>query len=268
VEESAALAEQSIEIYREVGDQAGVAQGLHDVGVRLGFLGRYPEACAKLEESLALYTHLGFRDVLDQVEFALGMTQLHLGEYVTARQRGESGLAPCRERGLPRGVGLFYLLLGHVALAEGAYAEAEGWLEQSVAVLEQIEQRAEAATAQVVLGAALCGLGQVSQAQQQLNAALHTAAELQATMPLLYALLGTASLLGGPARGPAGALEAVSLFALASNNPAVAQSRWVADVYGRHIAAVGGTLAPDARAAAQARGSAQDPWQAAQELLA
>jgi hypothetical protein len=158
--------------------------------------------------------------------------------------------------------------LGHVALADGAYTEAEGWLEQSVAVLARIEQRAEAATARAVLGAALWGLGRVSQAQQQLNAALHTATELHANMPLLYALLGTALLLGAPARGPAGALASVALYALASNNPAVANSRWVADVYSRHIAAVGGTLAPDARAWAAARGSAQDPWQVAQELLA
>jgi hypothetical protein len=157
--------------------------------------------------------------------------------------------------------------LGHVALAEGACAEAEGWLEQSVAALGQIGQRAESATAQAVLGAALWGLGRVSQAQRYLNEALHTAAELQAIMPLLYALLGTAMLLGEPARGSTGSLAAVQLYALASDNPAVANSRWVADVCGRHIAAVGGTLAPDARAAAQARGTAQDPWEAAKALL-
>jgi hypothetical protein len=44
----------------------------------------------------------------------------------------------------------------------------------------------------------------------------------------------------------------------------VANSRWVEDVYGRHVAA---GLPEQVVAAAQARGQARDLWETAEEML-
>ena len=62
--------------------------------------------------------------------------------------------------------------------------------------------------------------------------------------------------------------RAVELYALASRYPLVANSRWVEDVAGRHIAAAAATLPPKVAAAAQARGRARDLDATVKELLA
>ena len=66
-----------------------------------------------------------------------------------------------------------------------------------------------------------------------------------------------------------GSIErAIELYALASQSPFVANSRWFHDVAGRHITAASQSLRPDVVAAAQQRGRARDLWDTAKELLA
>jgi hypothetical protein len=60
---------------------------------------------------------------------------------------------------------------------------------------------------------------------------------------------------------------AIERYALAWQNPYVANSRWFEDVAGRHIAAVAASLPPEVVAAAEARGRTRDLWQTAEELL-
>ena len=90
------------------------------------------------------------------------------------------------------------------------------------------------------------------------------ALELQAFLPVLFALPGVALLLVENGR-----LErAVEVYALASRYPFVANSRWFEDVAGRHIATVAAALPPDVVAAAQERGRARDMDATVAELLA
>jgi len=62
--------------------------------------------------------------------------------------------------------------------------------------------------------------------------------------------------------------RAVELYALASLEPYVANSRWFEDVAGREIGALGAALPPEVAAAAQERGSERDLWATVEELLA
>ena len=79
----------------------------------------------------------------------------------------------------------------------------------------------------------------------------------------MYALPAVALLLadGGQTE------RALELYALASDSPFVAHSRWFQDVAGRHIAAAAQTLPPEIAAAAQQRGRARDLWATATDLL-
>ena len=66
-----------------------------------------------------------------------------------------------------------------------------------------------------------------------------------------------------------GKLErAVETYELTCCFGAVANSRWFEDVAGKQIAAAPATLPPRAVVAAQERGRSQNPWAAAEELLA
>ena len=73
-------------------------------------------------------------------------------------------------------------------------------------------------------------------------------------VPSLY-LLPAAALLWA---GRDDARQAVALYALASRYPFVSKSRWFEDVAGREISDTAATLPPDARAAVEERGGAQD----------
>ena len=59
----------------------------------------------------------------------------------------------------------------------------------------------------------------------------------------------------------------VEIYALSCTLPAVATSRWFADVVGRPIAAAAATLPPDVVAAARERGRARDMQATVEELV-
>jgi len=62
--------------------------------------------------------------------------------------------------------------------------------------------------------------------------------------------------------------RAVELYALASQSPFVANSRWFEDVVGRHIQTAEAALPPEAVAATRQRGQQRDLWATANEWLA
>ncbi len=62
--------------------------------------------------------------------------------------------------------------------------------------------------------------------------------------------------------------RAVEVYALASQHPQIAASRWWADVAGRHVAAAAMTLTPEVLAAARKRGQARELQATLQELSA
>ena len=61
--------------------------------------------------------------------------------------------------------------------------------------------------------------------------------------------------------------RAIELYAVASSQPLVANSRWFEDVVGHQIAAVAATLPPDVAQAAEARGRAKDLRATASSLV-
>jgi tetratricopeptide (TPR) repeat protein len=215
-----------------------------------------------LEESLAIYNDLGFRDRIAFLNISLGGPKVHLGRYEQARAQAQMGLTLSREIGFRRGIGYSCWLLGCVALAVEAYAEAQQSLQESVAVYQEIGQREQLGSALAALGYAARGLGNMSEAQQHLYEALQTATEIQAFIPLMLALPAIALLLADRSEKE----RAVELYALASRYPYVANSRWFQDIAERHIAAVA-TLPPDVVATAQARGRARDLEATVAELL-
>ncbi len=261
LDEAERLVRESIVIRQKTGHQRAIADGPSDLGVTLFFVGKFAEAHSLMEESLATYSDLGDRESLAFLNVALGQAKVNLGRYEQAGAQGQLGLTLAREIGYGYVIRAALLLLGWVALAEEAYAEAQGLLQESVALRRETPD--ELGKALASLGYAERGLGNIPQAQQHLSEALKTTADTGAFWPLMYALPAIALLMADQGEKE----RAVELYALASRYPFVANSRWFEDVAGRHIAAVASTLPPEVVAAVQERGQARDLDATVKELL-
>jgi DNA-binding SARP family transcriptional activator/predicted ATPase len=250
-------------VRQEIGGQADLAQVTLVHGWVLFLLGELDQACSLLADSLTRFKNVGYTGFIYVYVYAiLSSTEAHLGRYEQARAHGQAGLALAQDLGFQWGRGACLAVLGWVALAEGAYADAHALLQESAVQLETSPLWALYPTL-AVLGYAALGLGRRAQARGHLGEALRSTAALGSHGSLAYALPGIALLLSEE-----GEVErAIELYALASRHPFVAHSRWFGDVAGRHIAAAAQALPPHAVAAAQERGRARDLWATVRELL-
>jgi predicted ATPase/DNA-binding SARP family transcriptional activator len=263
LEQAERLIRESEAVCRNIDSQADIAHiGLQN-GSGLLWLGKLAEARALLEESVSIYRDLGIRSWLSAESiWQLCQVEVHLGRYERARTLGRASLALTQELGYWSGICISLRLLSWAALAEGAYAEAEQLSRESVTVYET-EEWYDPWPALASLGYAARGLGQRAQARHHVHEALRTAAAIQACWSLMFVLPGMALLLADE-----GQVErAVELYALASCDPLVANSRWFEDVAGRHIAAAAASLPPEVVTAAQERGRARDLDATVAELL-
>ena len=261
--EAEQLIRQSAAIPLAGGSRAEIADRLSGEGWILGMLGSFEEGHRLLGQSVALWEELGVSKMAAIIGIPLGFVRLHLGHYAQARELLTTGLRVAREIG-DRGRTAFGLfLLSWVALAEGAQAEADELLQESEALFQELGQRDEVGQVHALSGYVALARGQDDQARCCLHHALQIGVDLQAFLPVLFALPAVAWL-----AADAGQPEhAVELYALASRYPFVTRSRWFEDLVGRRIATAADGLPSAIFAAAQARGQAFDLWQTTQEVM-
>jgi tetratricopeptide (TPR) repeat protein len=259
-------AEEAVRLARRSIGQGVLYPGTQNavLGEVLPLSGNYAEAHTCLEEALAACaeqsTHR--RLVLYAIPY-LAAVKAGLGLYEDARDLAQRGLEGARELRNRRRVGFNLCVLGSVALAEGAFAEAEGRLQASVAVYREIGMLAELGWALACKGYAARGLGQPERAWPFLAEALQIGAEIGAFFPPITALPAVALLLIEENQVE----RAVELYACVMRYPYATNSRWFEDVAGREISAAEETLQPKVVAGAQERGQARDLWATAEELL-
>ena len=187
----------------------------------------------------------------------------HLGHHDQARAEAQRALDLCRDSGLQSGAQMCLWLLGSVALAVEAYAEAERWLQQSMAIQPESPQARDRGIALAFSCIVALRLGRLRQAKHRLLEALRSAVPVTDFSLGVLAVLARALLYVHE-----GDLErAVELYALVSRYPFVANSHALQAIAGRDLAAVAATLPPEVAAAAQARGRARDLEATVAELL-
>ena len=189
--------------------------------------------------------------------------EAHLGHYDQARVHLQQVLAMARESGQRWAIGAILSDLGHIALAEGRYADSWSLLRESVDVYRDSGQRSDVGRPLALLAGAARGLGQAAEARHSLREALQVAAEIHDLPTPLYALPVAALL----AADVGNAERAVELYALASRYGHVAHSRLWGDIAGRRIASASTALSSQAAAAARERGRARDLRATVAELL-
>jgi predicted ATPase len=266
LERAERLARESVAIHREIGHLHGIATLLlTGLGWILYRRGKYAEHHSVLEEHLEICYELGLRRYTHEAYAELGLVELQLGQYKSARVHAEMSLSIARERenDEPFQVAVSLQSLGCVALVEGAYVDAQTLLQEAVDIWRDGGPRVRLGCDLAFLAIASRGLGQISQAREYLCEALCTAADIWSPMPLLPILPATSLILAGQGKPE----RAVEIYALASRYEYVANSRWFEDVVGKHITAAAAALPQEVVAAAQERGRARDPRETAQELL-
>jgi predicted ATPase/class 3 adenylate cyclase/DNA-binding CsgD family transcriptional regulator len=89
--------EESLALYRELGDTVNTGWPLHNLGLATMSRGAYTRARLLLEESLALFSEIGARDGRAYSLCHLAVVYSGQGEYIKARASAEEGLALFRE---------------------------------------------------------------------------------------------------------------------------------------------------------------------------
>jgi len=131
-----ALAESSIKLYREIGDNQGVGLALIDLGATFEYEGKEEDAIESFEESLRLLRATGERWGIAYALLWLGDTCLRMGDIERAATSWEESLRLTRE------VGDHYLMawslagFGTVARLRADYKRATGMFRESLSIYQ------------------------------------------------------------------------------------------------------------------------------------
>ena len=122
------------------------ARTLLDAGQMAYFMGLYPEACAELEEAVAIARELGDPGIIVPALQPLGLACLARGEVGAAGRHLEESAALARAGGKPRSIAATLIALAHFKRMQRDFAAAEPLYEQALACMRELDDRESAGT--------------------------------------------------------------------------------------------------------------------------
>lgn len=128
---------EALAIFRNYGNRWGEAQALFRLGWNLADYGGDPAGRVMLEESAAILEKLDEKYLYTSVLISLGIVELGLGDYVSAQSHFEGGLATAREIRHPLGIADALTNLGCLFRIKGEYAIAQSRFEESLLVYQE-----------------------------------------------------------------------------------------------------------------------------------
>jgi predicted ATPase/DNA-binding XRE family transcriptional regulator len=126
---------ESLALYRRLGDRLGIAMVLQRLGETADNI-EYARTRAYLEESLGQYRALGFDAGVANSLSNLGRLEYRFENYSSARARLTEALEILRRLG-PSNINTIYNLLGELSLREGDYGQARAFLEESLSLARE-----------------------------------------------------------------------------------------------------------------------------------
>jgi tetratricopeptide (TPR) repeat protein len=226
--------------------------------------GRFSEAEEPLRECVALHRELGMWGYGARWAFSLAQVYIHQGRYDEARALAERIIVETKEMDSGRGTFLGLALFGEVALATGAFAEADRCLRESAEAAAAYTKDRYQHGQLAVLGLAARGLGRPVEAARLLRSALSETGAVHRFPVQMVALVGFSLLYADEGQ----AERAVELFSLASRYGFVANSIWLQDIVGGTLTAAAAGLSPDELRAARERSARLDLGDTVGQLLA
>jgi predicted ATPase/DNA-binding SARP family transcriptional activator len=264
--QTVALCEQSLALFRNLGDQTGAAHSLVGLGRVMMSQGDQQRAEMLLEESLALFRDMGDQEGITRSLYCLGLVALAQDKLQQARSLFEESLALQRALGDKKSI--FWLVngLGEVARCQGDDARAEACYSECLLLAQEVGFKRGTASVLHDLGQVALARGDYARAALRFAESLAMFQALghkQGIAHCLAGVAGLASAVGQPERAAQvfGAMEAL----LDATNLILVPADHMA--YSRNLAHARSHLDADAFAAAWAVGRALPLEQAVAEAL-
>jgi predicted ATPase/DNA-binding CsgD family transcriptional regulator len=198
-EPARALLEESLAIFRETGNEEGIASKFFALGSIEFAQGNFPSASRLLSECIDIFRKLENRVMTESALHLLGHLEMHRGNYAGARIIMEESVALSRKIGDRWLMSSRLCYLGLVALNEGNYAEARPLLLECVALAREIGDERFIADALGVMGLLPLYEGDYETAQRVLEESLAIGQARKDIQGVSYRLadLGTMEILRG-----------------------------------------------------------------------
>ncbi len=164
------------------------AKGLHGLGTIILEISDFSQARPFLEESLSIWRALGDKKGMAAALNNLGWLACQIGDFATARSLSEEALGRNRDLGEKRGIAVALNNLGAVALHQSEYAAAIALYGESLALRREIGDRRGFAYVQVWLAWAHLQRGDYARAASILDEALGVFRELNDKQLISWAL--------------------------------------------------------------------------------
>ncbi len=186
------LCEESLALYRELGDTMGIAYSLHLLADVVWGRGNLALARSQAEESLVLFRELGDKGSVSYVLLHLGSLAIDQGEYIRARNLLEESLAMNRELGDTSSIAeTLYNLARLCYLSQGDLAQAHTLLEESFSLYRELGDKESIAYCLYLSGMLTLGEGDTASARllsEQAVALFKEMRQQHGTTVSLYAL--------------------------------------------------------------------------------
>jgi len=209
-----ALHQESLSIYREIGDREGMSYALNNLGIVAKQQADYTSARAYYEESLAIHREMGNWWAIAGSLNNLGIVAKQQADYTSARALYEEALVINRQIGNRAWEAANLNGLGGVAYCQGDYAAARTLLEESLTIRRELGDRGGIASSLHSLGMLAQKCGDAALARSLYEEALAIRRELsdpQGFADPLNSLAALAREQGDPARARAYLAECLAL---------------------------------------------------------
>jgi tetratricopeptide (TPR) repeat protein len=133
-----ALLEESLALFKELGDTKSAMNALRNLGNELRHQGDYQGASARLREGLGLAREAGARWDMAAILGDLGIVAQSSGREDEARKLYEESLALRRELKDKRGIAMMLVNLGEVARAQERYDEAHSLYAEALTLAREL----------------------------------------------------------------------------------------------------------------------------------
>jgi predicted ATPase/class 3 adenylate cyclase len=170
--------QQSLSIYRTLGDDARIGGMLNNLGNVASLQGEWGNARAYYEQGLAIYRALDNQERIAILLMNTGIVAAHQQQYAEARSLYEESLAIFRKRTDLGPLSSVLLNLGDLACHQKDYASARIYLFEGLQVAEEIGEKEIIALILTTLGYTAWAQGHFEQAAKLLGAATRSLASM------------------------------------------------------------------------------------------
>jgi predicted ATPase/class 3 adenylate cyclase len=245
-----ALCEESLALYRELFDTAGIASSLHLLAAIAWGRGNLALARSQEEDSFAMFKALGDKRAVASALVYLGNLLIDQGEYTRARRLLEDGLEMNKELGDTVSLADSLFDLARLCyVSQGDLTQAHTWLEESFALYRELGDKESIAYSLQLGGLLALAEGETALAYARIEQAVALFKEMRhrhGTTVSLYALAQVVGAGGADARAQAlyeegiamarketdGQMVASGLEGLARVVAVQGESSWAARLWG------------------------------------